>query len=252
VERETIVAARVDGLLRNVPARIEDRLIVALDVPTLDEARNLVDALDGAVTFYKLGMWLLFQPGADAFVAELVQSGRNVFLDYKLYDIGETVRHGVTSVAQRGARFLTVHGDPAILQAAVAGAAGSSLGILAVTVLTSLDDQALQAMGYGIGLNELVGRRARDAAKAGCAGVIASAIDDPDALREVAGRDLLVVTPGIRMPGDAAGDQLRTSTPGDAIRRGADYLVVGRPIVRATSPRDSAARVLADMAKGLS
>jgi orotidine-5'-phosphate decarboxylase len=234
--------------VRDLSTRIEDRLIVALDVPTLDDARRLVDRLEGAVTFYKLGMWLLFQPGADAFTAELVQNGCKIFLDYKLYDIGETVRHGVASVAQRGARFLTVHGDPAILQAAVAGAAGSSLGILAVTVLTSLDEQTLRSMGYAIGLNDLVSRRARDAAEAGCAGIIASAADDPNALREAAGRDLLVVTPGIRMPGDESGDQRRTSTPGDAIRRGADYLVVGRPIVRAATPRDAADRVLADMA----
>ncbi len=217
-------------------------------MPTLDAARRIVGALDGVVTFYKLGMWLLFQPGADAFVTELVQSGLQVFLDYKLYDIGETVRHGALSVAGRGARFLTVHGDRAILDAAVSGTAGSKLGILAVTVLTSLDDAALHAMGYREGVAALVARRAREAAEAGCAGIIASAADDPAALREQAGRpDLLVVTPGIRMPGDDAGDQRRMATPGEAIRRGADYLVVGRPIVRAAVPREAALRVLEDM-----
>ena len=221
---------------------------MALDVPTLDAARRMVDALDGVVTFYKLGMWLLFQPGADGFVTELVQSGRQVFLDYKLYDIGETVRHGVLSVAGRGARFLTVHGDRAILDAAMAGAAGSKLGILAVTVLTSLDDASLHGMGYREGIAALVARRARDAGEAGCAGIIASAADDPAALREHAGRpDLLVVTPGIRLPEDDAGDQRRTATPGEAIRRGADYLVVGRPIIRAVAPREAVLRVLDDM-----
>lgn len=232
-----------------IPLAMQDRLIVALDVPALDDARHLVEALGDTVNFYKLGMWLLFQPDADALVAELIGAGKQVFLDYKLYDIGETVRHGVASVAQRGARFLTVHGDPAILRAAVAGAAGSSLGLLAVTVLTSLDDAALRAMGYSLGARQLVERRVRDAAEAGCAGVIASAADEPNALRDLAGRDLLVVTPGIRMPDDDAGDQRRTSTPGDAIRRGADYLVVGRPIVRAAMPTDAALRILDDMAR---
>ncbi len=226
-----------------------DRLIVALDTPDLDTARRLVAALDGTVSFYKLGMWLLFQPGADALVAELIASGSQLFLDYKLYDIGETVRAGAAAIARRGARFLTVHGEPPIMRAAVAGAAGSALGILAVTVLTSLDDAALQAAGYRLAVADLVRLRARDAAAAGCAGIIASAADEPDALRAAAGRpDLVVVTPGIRLPGDDPGDQRRTATPGEALRRGADYLVVGRPIVRAAAPRDAACRVLDDMA----
>ena len=226
----------------------QSRLIVALDLPTLDDARRLVDALDGAVSFFKLGMWLLFQPGADALVDELVGSGRQVFLDYKLYDIGETVRAGVASIARRGARFLTVHGDPQVLGAAVEGTAGSSLGVLAVTVLTSLDDAALLASGYAMNVATLVDRRVREAAAAGCAGVIASAADHPDALREASGRaDLLVVTPGIRMPGDDAGDQRRIATPREAMRRGADFIVVGRPIVRAAHPSDAARRVLDDM-----
>ena len=231
--------------------RTEDRLIVALDVPTLDAARRLVDGLGDTVSFYKLGMWLLFQPGADLFTTDLLVAGKQLFLDYKLYDIGETVRAGVAALATRGARFLTVHGDPAILRAAVEGAAGSALGVLAVTVLTSLDDAALRAMGIGLTTGELVARRARDAANAGCAGIIASAADDPNALRAAAGRpDLLVVTPGIRMPGDDPGDQRRICTPGDAIGRGADYIVVGRPIVRSTSPRDAAMAMIEDMAAG--
>ena len=122
----------------------------------MDEARRIVDTLDGTVSFYKLGHWLLFQPGASTLIDELVHDGRDVFLDYKMYDIGETVRHGVASVAKRGARFLTVHGDSHILAAAVDGASGSSLGVLAVTVLTSLDDAALQAMGYALNVRDLV------------------------------------------------------------------------------------------------
>ncbi len=229
---------------------IEDRLIVALDVPTLNDARRLVDALDGTVSFYKLGMWLLFQPGADALVDQLTAAGLSLFLDYKLHDIGETVRHGAASIAQRGARFLTVHAEPQVMAAAVAGAAGSPLGILAVTVLTSLDDAALQASGYRLDVASLVRHRTRLAAEAGCAGIIASAADDIQALRAAAGRDIVVVTPGIRLPGDAAGDQARTATPSEAVARGADYLVVGRPVVRAADPAEAARRIIGDMARG--
>ncbi len=229
---------------------IDRRLIVALDLDTVEQARALVDALDGTVSFFKLGYWLLFQPGASSLIDDLAQAGHELFLDTKMYDIGETVRHGVASVARRGARFVTVHGDPHMLSAAVQGAAGSGLGVLAVTVLTSLDDAALQAMGYAASLRDLVARRVRDAAAAGCAGVIASAADAPDELRAIAGRDLLVVTPGIRLPGDNPGDQRRTATPAEAVARGADYLVVGRPIVRAAAPRDAARRVIDDMAVG--
>ena len=234
--------------LRSIPDRVEDRLIVALDVPSLDEARRLVDALDGTVSFYKLGMWLLFQPGVDALIDELVAAGRQLFLDYKLHDIGETVRHGTASIARRGARFLTVHAEPQVMAAAVAGAAGSPLGILAVTVLTSLDDAALQASAYSIGVKTLVERRTRAAMKAGCTGIIASAADDLPALRSMISTDMLVVTPGIRMPGDDAGDQRRTATPSNAIARGADYLVVGRPVVRAANPADAVRKIVADMA----
>ena len=232
-----------------VPERIEHRLIVALDVPTLDEAHRLVDALDGTVSFYKLGMWLLFQPGAGTLVAELARAGHQLFLDYKLHDIGETVRAGAASIARVGARFLTVHAERQVMEAAVAGAAGSGLDVLAVTVLTSLDDAALHAGGYAVDVATLVRRRARGAAEAGCAGIIASAADDPNALREAAGADLLVVTPPIRMPGDDHGDQQRTRTPGEAIAHGADYVVVGRPIVRAAAPAEAATKIIADMSR---
>src|ERR1700712_3176737 len=150
---------------------MNDRLIVALDVDEVAAARRLVDVLGDAVSFYKIGMWLLFQPETHVLVDELVASGRRVFLDYKMYDIGETVRHGVASVARRGATFVTVHGDPGILDAAVAGAAGSGLGILAVSVLTSLDDAALKAMGYAMGARDLVPLRVRAAAAGGGAPV---------------------------------------------------------------------------------
>jgi orotidine-5'-phosphate decarboxylase len=236
---------------RNLPDRIADRLIVALDVEDTSAARRLVDALDGAASFYKVGMWLLYQPDANKLIDELIGSGRQVFLDCKMYDIGETVRRGVQSVARRGAAFVTVHGDPDIMQAAVSGAEGSALRILAVSVLTSLDDTGLRAMGYTMGVRELVGQRVRAAAASGCHGVIASSADDPDELRRIAGNEsLLVVTPGIRMDDDPADDQRRTGTPADAIARGADYLVVGRPITRAAAPRDRALRIIDAMAAG--
>lgn len=234
-----------------MPEELPGRLIVALDVEDCAAAWRLVDALDGAVSFYKVGMWLLYQPEAGALVEGLIGRGHQVFLDAKMYDIGETVRRGVASVAQRGARFVTVHGDPAILCAAVEGAHGSPLGVLAVSVLTSLDDAGLRAMGYTMSARELVALRVRAAAAAGCQGVIASAADEPDELRRLAGNErLLVVTPGIRMAGDPSDDQRRVGSPADAVARGADYIVVGRPITRATAPRDQALRIIDDMRRG--
>lgn len=229
---------------------MRDRLIVALDLPSVDEARHLVARLGDAVSTYKLGMWLLFDPGFNALVDELVKAGKHVFLDYKMYDIPETVRRGVASVAARGARIVTVHGDPEIIAAAVAGASGSGLLVFAVTVLTSQDDAALAAMGYRLTVPELVGIRAGIAARAGAQGIIASAADDPAALRKAAGAALLVATPGIRLPGGPVHDQKRTATPDAAIRRGADYLVVGRPITQAPDPVAAAHQVLSLMKDG--
>ena len=213
-----------------------DRLIIALDVPTVDEARTLVARLGDAVRFYKVGMWLLFAPGVDRFIDELTAAGKQVFLDYKMYDIPETVRHGAAAVARRGVRIVTVHGDPEIVAAAVDGARGSDLLVFAITVLTSQDDASLRAMGYERTVADLAALRARAAAEAGADGVIASAADDLDGLRRAAGRRLLVATPGIRLPGGEAGDQRRVATPAEAVRRGADYLVVGRAVTRAGNP----------------
>ena len=226
------------------------RLIVALDVPTIAEARALVARLGDSVTFYKIGMWLFFEPGVHALIDDLVAAGKQVFLDYKMYDIPETVRRGVAAVARRGARIVTVHGDPEIVAAAAEGAAGSGLLVFAITVLTSQDDAALAAMGYRQTVPELIALRARAAARAGAAGLIASAADDPEALRHQAGTPLLIATPGIRLPGSAADDQKRVATPDAAIAAGADYLVVGRPITRAPDPAAAARQVLALMEQG--
>ena len=214
-----------------------DRLIIALDVPGVEEARALVSRLGAAVRFYKVGMWLLFAPGVDGFIDELVASGKQVFLDYKMYDIPETVRHGVAAVARRGVRIVTVHGDPEIVAAAADGARGSGLLVFAVTVLTSQDDASLRAMGYARTVAEVAALRARTAGEGGVDGLIASAADDLEGLRRAAGRRLLVATPGIRLPGGDAGDQRRVATPDEAMRQGADYLVMGRAVTRAQQPR---------------
>ena len=227
-----------------------DRLIVALDVPTVAEARALVARLGATVRFYKVGMWLLFEPDVQAFIDDLVRAGNHVFLDYKMYDIPETVRRGVAAIARRGIRIVTVHGDPEIIQAAAQAASGTGLKVFAVTVLTSQDDAALRAMGYDRTVPDLVALRTRNAAAAGAAGIIASAADDPAALRRHAAHPLLIATPGIRPPGSPADDQKRTATPQDAIASGADYLVVGRPITQAPSPEQAAQDILASMRRG--
>jgi orotidine-5'-phosphate decarboxylase len=234
---------------RRTPARIEDRLIVALDVPTVAEARELAEKLDGIAAFFKLGPWLLCAPGLDAFLDELIgRRGKKVFWDCKLYDIGETVRQGVKRAAERGISLITVHGDEAILRAAVEGRGTSSLMVFAISVLTSLDEAAIRQLGYPTPLAEFVRLRARNAVHCGADGLIASAEDNPQEIRRLAGSEaLLIGTPGIRPAGSAKDDQRRTGTPADAIARGADYLVVGRPITRHADPAAAAAGIIAEM-----
>ena len=230
---------------------MQDRLIVALDVPDLAHARRLVAQLGPSISFYKIGMWLFFERGVDALIDELIAAGKQVFLDYKMYDIGETVRRGVAAAAARGISIVTVHGDPDMLRAAVAGRGDSGLRVFAISVLTSQDDAALRAMGYDRPLQEIVDLRVRHAAEAGCDGVIASAADDPAGIRRRAGRpDLLVATPGIRLPGADHHDQKRAATPDAAMANGADYLVVGRPITSAADPAGAAAEIIALMEQG--
>jgi len=230
---------------------LEDRLIVALDVPDIPAARALVRQLDGTVSFFKIGYWLFFQPDVNALIDELLAAGKQVFLDYKIYDIGETVRRGVAGAARRGISILTVHGDPEILRAAAEGRDGSSLKIFAVTVLTSLDDAAIAAMGYAMPVRDLVSLRVQAAIDAGCDGIIAASTDYPDRLRAAHNApNLLVATPGIRPAGTASADHKRPGTPEDAIAAGADYLVVGRPIIHAPNPQASARSILAAMREG--
>jgi orotidine-5'-phosphate decarboxylase len=237
---------------RDLPPRIEDRLIVALDVPEIAEARALAASLKGVVSFFKLGWWLLLAPGCDRLVSELIAAGNRVFLDAKMFDIGETVRHGAACAAARGATFLTVHGDREIIRAAVEGRGRSAMRILAVTVLTNMNDAGLRDLGYANGVADTVRQRARLAAECGADGVIASAADDPNRIRrEADAPGLLVVTPGIRPAGAAADDQKRTGTPAQAIAAGADYIVVGRPITRRPDPAAAARAIIEDMRRGL-
>jgi orotidine-5'-phosphate decarboxylase len=234
---------------RGVPERVADRLIVALDVPTVREARELVAKLDGVASFFKLGPWLLCAEGLDGFLDELIaKRGKRVFWDCKLYDIGETVKQGVARAAERGISLITVHGDEAIMRAAVEGRGTSSLMVFAITVLTSLHDDGLRQLGYIAALDELIRLRVRNAVACGCDGIVASAQDNPDEIRRLAGSDsLLIATPGIRPAGTALHDHRRSGTPGSAIASGADYLVVGRPITQHEDPAAQAMRIIEEM-----
>lgn len=216
-----------------------ERLIIALDVPDTEKARAICDAVGDAGAFYKIGYQLMPIGGMDL-ARDLSAQGRKVFLDFKFHDIGATVERGVASVCRLGGDFLTVHAEPDVLKGAVAGRGDDGrLKILAVTVLTSLDQAALKKSGIETPISELVLKRAEFAAEAGADGVVASA-KEAEAIRARFGDALQIVTPGIRPAGAAANDQKRIVTPADAIRAGADYLVVGRPIIAAADPADAA------------
>jgi orotidine-5'-phosphate decarboxylase len=231
-----------------LPARMEDRLIVALDLPSVAEARGIVARLDGVVRFYKIGLWLIFAPGFEAFLDDLLQAGCDVFLDAKMFDIGETVRRGVERVAERGVSFVTVHGDGDIIRAAVEGRGGSALKLLVVPALTSLNERGLRELGHSGTVADLIADRARFALDHGVDGIIASPQDDPNAIRRrLDAERMLVVTPGVRLAGAALDDHKRSGTPAQAIADGADYLVVGRPIVQNDDPAEMARRIIADM-----
>jgi orotidine-5'-phosphate decarboxylase len=238
---------------RMLPARIEDRLIVALDLPSVAAAREIAVRLDGIVSFFKLGLWLIFAPGFEAFLDDLLSAGKNVFLDAKMFDIGETVRRGVERVAERGISFVTIHGDGDIIRAAVEGRGNASLKLLVVAVLTSLNERGLRELGHSGSVAELIADRARFAYECGVDGIIASPQDNPNAIRKRLNAErLLVVTPGVRLAGAALDDHKRSGTPAQAISDGADYLVVGRPIVQAVDPAAAAAQIIVDMKAGAS
>ena len=235
-------------MVRDVPPGMADRLIVALDVADVRAAQQLVTRLDGVASFFKIGLGLAFAPGLDGLIGSLTDGGKKIFLDAKMFDIPETVGRAVAVAARRRVSFVTVHGDAAIMRAAIKGKGDSDLKVFAVTVLTSLDDAALREMGYAVGAHELVQMRARKAIECGCDGIIASASDNPDEIRRLGDmQSLLIATPGIRQASGDVNDQKRTATPGEAIRNGADYLVVGRPIVAAPDPVATARSFIAEM-----
>lgn len=220
-----------------------DRLIVALDAPTRADAERLIDRIGPAASFYKIGLELLFGGGLDL-ARDLKAEGKRVFLDLKFLDIANTVRHAVKQAAALGVDLLTIHGhDTKTLSAAVEGRneAGSQTKLLAVTVLTSLDATDLAEQTSTRTPAELVAHRARLAHAVGIDGVVASG-QEAASVRALAPPPFLIVTPGIRLPSDDAGDQSRITTPQDAIRAGATHLVVGRPITRAADPADAARR----------
>jgi len=227
-----------------------DRLIVALDLPSVDAAEALVTRLGDTVSFYKVGYQLAFAGGLPL-AEKLARAGKQVFLDLKLHDIGNTVARGVESVARLGASFLTVHAYPQTMKAAVEARGDSGLRILAVTVLTSYDDADLAAAGYDFTVAELVAERAGQARDIGVDGLVCSAAEARP-LRAGLGHGMVLVTPGIRPAGAERGDQKRIMTPAAAIAAGADHLVVGRPIVAAPDPKAAAQAIVDEIAAAAS
>ena len=226
-----------------------DRLIVGLDIPTVNEAKAIIASLGDEVSFYKIGYQLAFVGGLDL-ARDLIGEGKKVFLDMKLLDIDNTVAKGVENIARMGVSMLTLHAYPKAMRAAVDAAKGSDLTLLGVTVLTSMDDADLREAGYDCDPRSLVLRRAEQARQAGMGGIVCSA-EEAAAVRPIVGPDMDIVTPGIRPAGSDAGDQKRVMTPADALRAGATHLVVGRPIVKAPDPKAAARAILAEMAGAL-
>ncbi|MEO0880613.1 MAG: orotidine-5'-phosphate decarboxylase [Pseudomonadota bacterium] len=219
-----------------------DRLIIALDTASTEIAQSAIDAIGAYGAFYKIG-YQLMPIGGLALAGRLSDAGKKVFLDFKFHDIGATVERGVKSVTKLGGDFLTVHAEPDVLKGAIAGRGDDTrLKILAVTVLTSLTQGSLAKSGIKTPLADLVLQRAEFAAEAGADGVVASA-QEASAIRARFGDALKIVTPGVRPAGASADDQARIVTPADAIRAGADHLVVGRPIVNADDPAAAAAAI---------
>ena len=228
-----------------IPTR--QRLILALDVADADKARALVEELGDSVEFYKIGLELAMSGEYFELMTWLLEQGKQVFADLKFYDVPATVAAAVRQISRRGASFLTIHGDRAIMEAAAAEK-GVDLRILAVTVLTSIDQNDLRQMGIGMDVKELVLQRAEQARIAGCDGVIASGLEAA-ALRAALGDDMLIISPGIRPAQNSfADDQKRIVTPSQAFANGADYIVVGRPIRNAANPRETAESMQAEIA----
>ena len=235
--------------VRLAPRDARDRMIVGLDVASVGEARRLVTALGNDVSFYKIGMQLVFAGGL-ALVGELAAAGKRIFLDMKLLDIDNTVSGAIGSIAALGITFTTVHAYPKAMRAAVAARPAEGPFLLAVTVLTSMDDGDLRSAGYAHGAAALVAARAADARDAGMNGIVCSP-KEIASVRKIIGPDMAIVTPGIRPAGSAAGDQKRAATPTDAIAAGAVYIVVARPVVAASDPVAAARAIVAEIERAL-
>jgi orotidine-5'-phosphate decarboxylase len=221
-------------------------LIVALDLGSRGEAERLIERLGDTVDFYKIGYQLFYGGDGLALGRDLIASGKRVFFDLKLLDIDNTVEHGAAAIAETGATFLTVHAYPKAMQAAMKGAGKSGLGILGVTVLTSMDDGDLHDAGYRMKAARLVAMRAEQARDAGVAGVVCSP-HEAAAVRRTLGPAMSIVTPGVRPAGASLGDQKRAATPAASLEAGASHLVLGRPITAADDPLVAAKNVLAEM-----
>jgi orotidine-5'-phosphate decarboxylase len=221
-------------------------IIIALDVPSAAEARALVASLGDSADFYKVGLELYAAAGMD-FVRELKGQGKRVFLDLKLYDIGEQVKRTVAAISTVAPDFLTIHAVRQVMQAAVAGRTGS-LKLLAVTVLTSLNETDIRDDGHTLTLPQLVEKRVRAAMETGVDGIVCSSLDVAN-VRALTGPKMTLVIPGVRSPGKSAGDQKRVATPAEAIASGADYLVVGRQVTRSEDPREELLKILDEIAE---
>jgi len=223
----------------------DSRLYVALDLPTVALAQSMVDRIGDAVVSYKIGLQLL-PLGGVAFGQRLKAQGKNVFYDFKLHDIDTTVEKATRSIVTLGADLLTVHARPDVMTAAAKGREDSSLKILGVTVLTSLDKKSLEDIGYHESAEDMVMRRVEQALASGIDGVVSSPLE-VEKIRKLVPEDFLVVTPGVRMPGGDKGDQKRIATPGDALAFGASHIVVGRPITMAHDPQSAAQEIIKNM-----
>ncbi|MGM4920878.1 orotidine-5'-phosphate decarboxylase [Tardiphaga sp. 813_E8_N1_3] len=226
-----------------------DRLIVALDLPDVEAAEAMIARLGDSVSFYKIGYQLGYAGGLPL-VRKLADAGKKVFADLKMHDIGNTVARGVESVAKLGATFLTVHAYPQTMQAAANASKGSGLKILAVTVLTSYDNEDLKAAGYQLCVSDLVATRAQQAQALGIDGLVCSP-EEAANLRKYIKPEMCLVTPGVRPAGSDAGDQKRIMTPARAITEGSDYLVVGRPVMEASDPKAAAEAIVAEITQAL-
>jgi len=220
-------------------------IIIALDFDSAEQARCLVRTLGDAACFYKIGLELYAAAGME-FVRELKREGYRLFLDLKLYDIGETVSRAVARIAREGVDFLTIHAMRPTMAAAVAGKAASQLKLLGVTVLTSFDDDDLKELGYSLNLSELVDLRVRHAMETGMDGIVCSALE-VSRVRSIAGLKAILVTPGVRSQGADAGDQKRIATPAQALADGANYLIVGRQVTRSPDPRSEMLKILSEI-----